>query len=179
MLSRTCLTVGALVLVVAGCGSGNDDAATADDDKPSTTSTTSTTAAPSTTVAPPTSQAGGGGGGGGAGSTISLDVEVTSPGTPALVATVSCAGSATGTGFLAGPAATAACDHLRTKAAATRRLVEGRPPDLLCTEIYGGPETAHITGTINGAPVDTKITRTDGCGIADWTTLGALLAPAS
>ena len=37
-----------------------------------------------------------------------------------------------------------------------------------CTELYGGPETAHLTGTLEGEPVDVTITRNNGCGIADY-----------
>ena len=40
-----------------------------------------------------------------------------------------------------------------------------------CTELYGGPETAHLTGTLNGEPVDVTVTRNDGCGIADYDAL--------
>jgi hypothetical protein len=48
-----------------------------------------------------------------------------------------------------------------------------RPPDkaIACTEIYGGPEEVHITGTLRGEPVDRTITRADGCGIADYEAL--------
>ena len=40
-----------------------------------------------------------------------------------------------------------------------------------CTEQYGGPETAHLTGTLAGEPVDVTVTRSDGCGIADYEAL--------
>ncbi len=48
------------------------------------------------------------------------------------------------------------------------RLIDGGPTDRLCTEIYGGPALAHITGTLDSEAVDTTINRTDGCGIDDW-----------
>ncbi len=51
----------------------------------------------------------------------------------------------------------------------------GADPDRICTEIYGGPQTAHIEGTVDGEPVDVDIARNDGCGIDDWTTLEFLL----
>jgi hypothetical protein len=43
-------------------------------------------------------------------------------------------------------------------------------PDLkrACTQVYGGPETAHITGTIRGRRIDRRFSRTDGCQISDW-----------
>jgi hypothetical protein len=40
-----------------------------------------------------------------------------------------------------------------------------------CTEIYGGPETAHVTGTLEREAVDVTITRNNGCGIADYEAL--------
>lgn len=43
-----------------------------------------------------------------------------------------------------------------------------------CTEIYGGPETAHITGQVDGRAVDFKITRADGCQIGLWSMHEAL-----
>lgn len=54
-------------------------------------------------------------------------------------------------------------------------LVEGLPEDEMCTQIYGGPETAHITGTIDGQTVDIRLDRTDGCGIDRWQRLAPLL----
>ena len=44
-----------------------------------------------------------------------------------------------------------------------------------CAQIYGGPETAHVTGTIGGARVDRRFTRTNGCAIADFTRAAGLL----
>ncbi len=58
------------------------------------------------------------------------------------------------------------------------RLVAGDPGGA-CTLQYGGPETATVTGTFDGAEVDTAFHRTDGCGIGDWTLLDVVLpAPA-
>lgn len=42
------------------------------------------------------------------------------------------------------------------------------PPDVMCTEIYGGPQTATVTGTLRGEPVDASFDRTNGCEIARW-----------
>lgn len=59
------------------------------------------------------------------------------------------------------------------------RLVEGPPADRVCTEVYGGPDTATVVGSIDGRPVDTVIDRTNGCGIAEWDQLlGEVLPPA-
>ena len=57
------------------------------------------------------------------------------------------------------------------------RLVEGPPTDEVCSEEYGGPDVATITGTIDEQQVDTTVDRTDGCGISDWGELLADLLP--
>ena len=49
--------------------------------------------------------------------------------------------------------------------------------DRACTQIYGGPETAHVTGTIDGRKVDRRFARTNGCEIADFTRAAGLLRP--
>ncbi|MFJ9098985.1 SSI family serine proteinase inhibitor [Streptomyces sp. NPDC102405] len=42
------------------------------------------------------------------------------------------------------------------------------PAGSFCTMLYGGPATAHVTGTWAGRPVDTWFDRSDGCDIARW-----------
>lgn len=49
------------------------------------------------------------------------------------------------------------------------------PPDAMCTEIYGGPQTATVTGTFRGEPVNAEFSRTNGCEIARWDSHAALL----
>jgi hypothetical protein len=44
-------------------------------------------------------------------------------------------------------------------------------PERACTLQYGGPEKAHVTGTLDGRPVDVTLDRADGCGIAAYETL--------
>jgi hypothetical protein len=51
------------------------------------------------------------------------------------------------------------------------------PADMMCTQVYGGPETAEITGTWRGERVAATYRRTDGCEIARWGALAAVLAP--
>jgi hypothetical protein len=53
----------------------------------------------------------------------------------------------------------------------------GRTAGRMCAEIYGGPQTARITGTVAGTRVRVEITRADGCGIDDWNRLVWLLGP--
>ncbi|GAB4098141.1 serine protease inhibitor [Sinomonas halotolerans] len=51
------------------------------------------------------------------------------------------------------------------------------PPDphQACTEQYGGPDVARVTGTLRGAPVDRTFDRTNGCGISSWDASIALI----
>ena len=42
------------------------------------------------------------------------------------------------------------------------------PKGIACTQIYGGPELAEVTGTYNGKAVDTQFSRGDGCEIERW-----------
>jgi hypothetical protein len=42
------------------------------------------------------------------------------------------------------------------------------PPGTMCTQIYGGAQTATIVGTWRGRRVDASYSRTDGCQIARW-----------
>jgi hypothetical protein len=71
------------------------------------------------------------------------------------------------------PEASAACAHLEGLEDPFAPL----PTDLACTEQYGGPETARITGRWQGADVDLGLSRTDGCRIAQWESLGPVLPP--
>ena len=43
--------------------------------------------------------------------------------------------------------------------------LEPLSPDVACTELYGGPDTASLEGTINGEEVDVDLTRSNGCEI--------------
>ena len=52
------------------------------------------------------------------------------------------------------------------------------PPDANCTMIYGGPETARITGTWAGRPVDATFSRTNGCEMSRWDNLTPVLPSA-
>lgn len=48
-------------------------------------------------------------------------------------------------------------------------------PDRRCTQQYGGPQTATVTGTFNGRQVKARFSRTDGCEIAKWRSMAPLL----
>lgn len=61
---------------------------------------------------------------------------------------------------------------------ATEELLTTPPArDRACTQLYGGPETAHVTGTIDGRRVDRRFARTDGCEIDDFSRAAYLLQP--
>jgi Subtilisin inhibitor-like len=71
------------------------------------------------------------------------------------------------------PDAAAACTHL----AGIEEPFAPLAADVACTEQYGGPETARITGLWHGEPVEIELSRTDGCRIHQWDSLGPVLPP--
>jgi hypothetical protein len=54
-------------------------------------------------------------------------------------------------------------------------VFEPVPPDAMCTMIYGGPQTAEVTGHWNGDPVDAEFARENGCEIDRWDTAASVL----
>ena len=71
-------------------------------------------------------------------------------------------------------------DHPDPEAACRELAAEPEPfapvaADAVCTEIYGGPQTARVRGTYRGSPVDVELSRVNGCFIAQWDRVGALL----
>ena len=55
-------------------------------------------------------------------------------------------------------------------------VFEPTPPETACTQQFGGPETATVTGTFDGEPVDAEFNRANGCEIARWEKAAPLLA---
>ena len=49
--------------------------------------------------------------------------------------------------------------------------------DVACTQVYGGPQRATITGTWQGRPVRSSFSRVNGCEISRWDLLRGLLPP--
>lgn len=49
------------------------------------------------------------------------------------------------------------------------------PKDRMCTQQYGGPDKATVTGTWRGTPVDASFSKTNGCEIGRWRSLAGLL----
>jgi hypothetical protein len=68
------------------------------------------------------------------------------------------------------PAAATACSKL----AEVKDPFAPVPKGTACTQIYGGPEIAHVSGTFNGERVDTKFSRGDGCELERWNRVGFL-----
>ncbi|HEU4909899.1 MAG TPA: SSI family serine proteinase inhibitor [Propionibacteriaceae bacterium] len=65
-----------------------------------------------------------------------------------------------------------ACRVLRANGAAALPAV---PKDKVCAQIYGGPETATITGTWRGNKIISRFARNDGCQISRWKLMEGLL----
>jgi hypothetical protein len=97
-----------------------------------------------------------------------LQIEVDrGDGSPVERYTLTCAGFAEGDL----PDTEGACTHLQGLDDPFAPL----PADAICTEQYGGPQTARVTGLWGGEPVDLALSRTDGCRISQWDALGPLL----
>jgi hypothetical protein len=88
-------------------------------------------------------------------------------------ANLSCApGAERATGYLSDRPAVELCRRTR---ALSGVLTSPPPPDRACAEVYGGPQTAHVIGNLEGRPIDRRFARTDSCEIADWNRAAALL----
>lgn len=85
---------------------------------------------------------------------------------PSATRTLGCPG---GTGTL--PAALSACTKLSALGLSVFAPV---PAGTACTEIYGGPQTASVTGTYAGEAIDAAFSRNNGCEIARWQRLDFL-----
>ena len=68
------------------------------------------------------------------------------------------------------PRAVGACRALAEHAEALAPL----PRMTICTQIYGGPQVAEVTGTLEGKAVRATVTRADGCQIDRWNRLRPL-----
>ena len=145
-------------LVLAGCGSGagpRDDLA----DAPLSPLPSSTASGEAEFVALPGEDA------------VMVSVDAGDGSEPA-VYTLACPGAGPavpGGGTL--PDGDVACAHLRSLADPFAAV----PADQLCTQQYGGPQTAVIAGNWAGADVRLELSRTDGCRIAQWDSLAPLL----
>jgi hypothetical protein len=137
--------------VLAACSSGSTS------DGSATSSSAPSPSAPAST-APSSSGADGG--------DLVIEVDRGDGGAPERY-TLSCAGPVSGDL----PDAAAACEHLRGLDDPFAAL----PAGTVCSQLFGGPQTAQVTGTWAGRPVDLSLARRNGCEIAQWDSLGPLL----
>jgi hypothetical protein len=68
-----------------------------------------------------------------------------------------------------------ACQRLR---AGGSKLFAPLPKNVVCTEIYGGPQKALVVGSVRGRPVRATFTRANGCDIERWQRISPWLVPA-
>ena len=109
---------------------------------------------------------------------VTLDISIgTEDGPTIAIATFSIGADGTphGTTFLAGDAASSAAAATIATPEGRNRLLNGESFDQLCSEIYGGPDLATVTGAIAGHGVNTSFHRSNGCGVADWELLESLI----
>jgi Subtilisin inhibitor-like len=69
------------------------------------------------------------------------------------------------------PAAETACEALASQASA----LEPTPGDAVCLEVFGGPQTAKVRGTVVGETVSARFSRENGCEIDRWDALEPVL----
>ena len=72
------------------------------------------------------------------------------------------------------PRAAASCEVLKNHGETLLALPR---KDQICTEIYGGPQEATITGTLNGQQVLKQLGRKNGCEISEWKVFEPLVGP--
>jgi hypothetical protein len=71
------------------------------------------------------------------------------------------------------PDAARACERLEELGT---RAFAPTPKDVVCAQIYGGPEVAEVTGTFEGRPVNARFTRIDACEMERWKRVEFLFA---
>ena len=71
------------------------------------------------------------------------------------------------------PFATKACQVVRDNPGVL--MPQPRNKEVVCTQQYGGPQTATVTGTVDGVPVDVSFARRDGCEISQWNAAASIL----
>ena len=53
------------------------------------------------------------------------------------------------------------------------------PPDKACTQVFGGPQVAIVSGRVSGRRVWARLSRVDGCQVERWERVPGLLPRAS
>jgi hypothetical protein len=72
------------------------------------------------------------------------------------------------------PRAADACERL---AELGSRAFAPTPKDMVCAQIYGGPQEAEVRGTFEGRPVEARFSRRDACEIERWERVAFLFPP--
>lgn len=72
------------------------------------------------------------------------------------------------------PDPTAACEALDRYG---KRVLPPVEPGRVCTQVYGGPQQATVSGTWRGTPVKSRFSLINGCEIKRWRALEGLLPP--
>jgi hypothetical protein len=176
--TRLLIPVVLFALVAAGCGSDEDaaDVSTIDAAAATTTSPSETTA-PATTAEPPTTSAadstiGSEAGdqpivGGGTAPSSELEITIWPEGRDGEPTTYTLTCMPDGGTH---PDLAAAC-----QAVYLPMVFDPPPTDQACTEQYGGPQVAEVTGRVQDIAIDARFSRTDGCQISRWERASALL----
>ncbi|MGX1504694.1 UNVERIFIED_CONTAM: hypothetical protein RKD43_003319 [Streptomyces graminofaciens] len=73
------------------------------------------------------------------------------------------------------PSAESACSRLEELAREQQDPFAPVAEDQMCTQQFGGPATARVTGTWQGRQVDAIFDRSNGCEISRWQTLEPVL----
>jgi hypothetical protein len=74
------------------------------------------------------------------------------------------------------PSAAKACEVLKDNPGVL--VPQPRNKDVVCTQQYGGPQTAFVTGSVDGEPVNISFGLHDGCEISQWNAAESILGPA-
>lgn len=72
------------------------------------------------------------------------------------------------------PRPAAACRRL---AAGGPKLFAAVPKNVMCAQVYGGPQTARVVGTLDGKRISARFGRSDGCELERWNRLSPWLLP--
>ena len=101
----------------------------------------------------------------GAAATVRLEVRYDDGGSVRKSATLTCRASGNrATGYLRKRDVRRLCRAARE----LRAFFVTPPPHEACTEVWGGPDRARVTGRIGGDAIDRRLARNDGCEIDDW-----------
>ena len=108
----------------------------------------------------------------GAGATVRLEFRYDDGGSTRRSATLTCRASGNrATGYLHKRSVRRLCRVARD----LRAFLANPPQHEVCTEQWGGPDRARITGRVGSDTVDRRLARNDGCEIDDWNRAQPLL----